>query len=364
MKREVAEELQRRKRNQKRKVKSNQKGEERIIFNRAVDMRRKVAEMKQVSKKKNQIVQENAAGTQKRLLNGKRYVQEPERRKNKNKRRNSTKKRTKSKRQKTRERRKNLKSGKQENGQVRVKGKKGKKTNRLKGRERQGEVNVTACLMKVMFYARLNEKKATAISRQVKRIKDNKKIQISKGKKKSEFNAVRDRLLSALGGNASSPTCAGQSFNSTLSNSTRNRAFSQNTLSTLMGCEADIEEKCGDQTTWDTSKLEECETLALNFKDALSECFAPSMNMEEGCICVQAIRESDVVSMQKCDAKAENNAALNAKKLCKKAVGECKNAALAAVEGIDTCKEEKYSQATAEASTAGQLLVELGVFFY
>ena len=164
MKREVAEELQRRKRN-KRKVNSNQKGEERIIFNRAVDMRRKVAEMKQVSKKKNQIVQENAAGTQKRLLNGKRYVQEPERRKNKNKRRNSTKKRTKSKRQKTRERRKNLKSGKQENGQVRVKGKKGKKTNRLKGRERQGEVNVTACLMKVMFYARLNEKKATAISR-------------------------------------------------------------------------------------------------------------------------------------------------------------------------------------------------------
>lgn len=41
MKREVAEELQRRKRNKKRKVKSNQKGEERIIFNRAVDMRRK-----------------------------------------------------------------------------------------------------------------------------------------------------------------------------------------------------------------------------------------------------------------------------------------------------------------------------------
>ena len=362
MKREVAEELQRRKRN-KRKVNSNQKGEERIIFNRAVDMRRKVAGMKQVSKKKNQIVQENAAGTQKRLLNGKRYVQEPERRKNKNKRRSSTKKRTKSKKQKTRERRKNLKSGKQENGQVRVKGKKGKKTNRLKGRERQGEVNVTACLMKVMFYARLNEKKASAISRQVKRIKDNKKIQLSKGKKKSEFNGVKDRLLSALGGDALNPTCAGQSFNSTISNSTRNRAFSQNTLSTLMGCEADIEEKCGDQTTWDTSKLEEleeCETLALNFKDALSECFAPSMNMEEGCICVQAIRESDVVSMQKCDAKAENNAALNAKKLCKKAVGECKNAAVAAVEGIDTCKEEKYSQATAAASTAGQI----GVFFY
>ena len=164
MKREVAEELQRRKRN-KRKVNSNQKGEERIIFNRAVDMRRKVAEMKQVSKKKNQIVQENAAGKQKRLLNGKRYVQEPVRRKNKNKRRSSTKKRTKSKKQKTRERRKNLKSGKQEYGQVRVKSKEGKKTNRLKGRERQGEVNVTACLMKVMFYARLNEKKATAISR-------------------------------------------------------------------------------------------------------------------------------------------------------------------------------------------------------
>ena len=46
--------------------------------------------------------------------------------------------------------------------------------------------------------------------------------------------------------------------------------------------------------------------------------------------------------MQKCDVSDDNKVALKAKKSCKAAVGKCKNAAVAAVEGIDTCKEEKY----------------------
>ena len=42
--------------------------------------------------------------------------------------------------------------------------------------------------------------------------------------------------------------------------------------------------------------------------------------------------------MLQCEVKDDNNVALKAKKSCKAAFGKCKNAAVAAVEGIDTCK--------------------------
>ena len=275
----------------------------------------------------------------------------------KSKRKESKDKKQKSKKQaKTTRRRKNLKRRKQEGGRLPKKGKEGEKTKRLKkrGRERQCNIDVTACLTKVIFYARLNEKKATAISKQVKRIKDNDDIQMKKGNKTLDFNPTKDRLLSALGGNALNQTCRGKPFNSTLSNSTGQNAFSLETLTTLMACEVDIEEKCGNMITANASRLKElevCETLADNFKTAFSKCFNASMSVEESCSCVKKINESDVASMQNCDVKDDNNAALKAKKSCKAAVGKCKNAAVAAVEGIDTCKEEQYSQATIAAAT-------------
>ena len=61
MKRAVTEELQRRKRDKKRKVKSNQKREERIIFNKAVDMRRKVAEMWGLASNRSYLLDKNQA---------------------------------------------------------------------------------------------------------------------------------------------------------------------------------------------------------------------------------------------------------------------------------------------------------------
>merc|ERR1719234_310213 len=86
--------------------------------------------------------------------------------------RSSCQKKSKSKKQEGgRKRGKDLRGRKQEKGQVLKKSKKGQKTNRLRGRERQSGVNVTACITKLIFYSRLNEKKASAISRQVKRIK-------------------------------------------------------------------------------------------------------------------------------------------------------------------------------------------------
>ena len=240
----------------------------------------------------------------------------------------------------------------------RKQGKKGKKTGKTNrsGRimkERQSGVNMTSCITKLIFYSRLNEKKASAISRQVKRIKGNDKIQDSKGNKKSDFNSTKERLLSALGGNASNPTCGGQPFNASSSKSASSREFSQDTLTTLIACETEIADKCGNPTTGNASKLAEleaCETLANDFKSAFSKCFAASKTLEESCTCVEAISESDVASLQKCDVSSDNSAALKAKKACKSAVGKCKTAEAAAVEGIDTCKQETKCFGVAEGS--------------
>ena len=178
------------------------------------------------------------------------------------------------------------------------------------------------CTTKLILYSRLNEKKASAISKQVKRIKGNDKIQNSKWKKSSNFNPTKERLLSALGGNAANQTCGGKPFNSTLS--------SKNALTTLLACEADIAEKCGNPMTENVSKLAEleaCESLADNFKSEFSKCFAAGKTMAESCACVEDISESNVLSMQDCEVTADNKAALTAKKACKWLVnGKCKTA--------------------------------------
>ena len=331
-----------------------------------------IVQRKAVPRRKKQL--QKGKGEQKGNSKKGKEEQKGKRKKCKNGR-NSCKKKSKSKKKGEggRKRGKNLRGRKQEKGQKQKKSKKGQKRNRsrqfLGGR--QSEINVTACITKLILYSRLNEKKASAISRQVKRIKGNDKIQGSKWNKKLDFNSTKERLLSALGGNASNPTCGGQPFNS--SNSTSSRAFSQDTLSTLVACETDIADKCGNPTTGNASKLAEletCETLANNFKSAFSKCFAASKSMEESCTCVKAINESDVSSMQACDVSSDNSAALKAKKACKAAVGKCKAAEAAAVEGIDTCKEEtkcslfEASQAEGSSSncnpTAAQTAAQTG----
>ena len=79
----------------------------------------------------------------------------------------------------------------------------GRKTGRktVGGGGKQATVNMTQCITNLVLYSRLNEKKASSISKQVsgwtqvpsfsqvKRIKGNDKAQGSKKDKKSDFNA-------------------------------------------------------------------------------------------------------------------------------------------------------------------------------
>ena len=248
-----------------------------------------------------------------------------------------------------RKRMRDLKSKKRkEHGRARKDWRKGQTENGKKGHLRKAlggknGYNTTSCLEKVFAYSRLNVQKASTISRQVKRISDVDDLQNKKWKKRSAFNSTTKRLLSALGGDASIPTCRGQPFSSTPAISNTTATFTQDTLATLLQCEEDIAEKCRNLVTGNSSKkaeLEACKTLADNFKSDFQECFTPkNKTIEDSCLCTEAISESEVELLEACDVNKEFKEAVKAKDECFRAFSKCKKAEVAAVEGIDTCKD-------------------------
>merc|ERR1711962_1476617 len=225
---------------------------------------------------------------------------------------------------------------------------------------RQITGNATSCAMKLVLYARLNEKKASSISKQVTRILGNDKIKESKGKKSGDFNATMGRLLSALGGDPNNPKCDGTPIAN--SSGTRNASVAKETLETLRSCEADIGEKCGSPLTGNATKkaeLEACMSLADNFKSEFSKCTAASKSIDAACICIEAINGTAVEEMLKCDSSADNSDALARKKACKKAVGTCKTAEANAVEGIASCKERTKCGGAKDKEDAARQLAAL-----
>jgi len=231
---------------------------------------------------------------------------------------------------------------------------------------RQITGNATSCAMKLVLYARLNEKKASSISKQIARIFGNDKIQDSKGQKSGEFNATMARLLSALGGDANNPKCDGTPISGSNASGRavhRNGSVAKETLETLQNCSIDIAEKCGSPLTGNATKkaeLEACVALADNFKSVFASCTGASKSIDAACICIEAINATEVEEMQKCDASSDNTDALARKKACKKAVGTCKTAEANAVEGIDSCKERtKCGGAKDKEEAQRQLAVKI-----
>merc|ERR1711936_179439 len=222
-----------------------------------------------------------------------------------------------------------------------------KKTRKIQekqnGNDRQITGNATSCAMKAIKYARLFEGKATSISRQVKRIQGNDRIQGSKGKKKGDFNATMDRLVAALGGDAENPKCDGEPIkDSSSTNATfRNGTNAKSTIDTLKNCEKDIAEKCSTAVTGNATKLAEleaCGNVSETFKTNFEKCLVKTLSIDDACKCVEALDDPEA-ELKKCNPKADNDNALKLKKACKKAVGQCKDAEAKAAEGIDSCKE-------------------------
>ena len=139
--------------------------------------------------------------------------------------------------------------------------------------------------------------------------------------------------------------------------------FTHDTLATLLKCEADIAEKCGNPVTGNTSmlaELEACETLADKFTSNFGECFTPSNKpIEDSCLCTEAISESEVELLKNCSVNKEKIAAVKAKEECFRAFSKCKKAEVAAVEGIDTCKD-----CGKESSLEEGLFLNMHIYIY
>jgi len=258
----------------------------------------------------------------------------------------NNKNRNKEKKKENKKRNKNKNGNRKKGRKVEEKKKESRIEGRISGEGRQITGNATSCAMKAIKYARLFEGKATSIFRQVKRVKGNDKIQGSKGKKKGDFNATMERLVSALGGDIDNPKCDGQpikdSNGSSAGNATfRNGTTAKSTIDTLKTCEKDIEEKCANAVTGNATKLAEleaCFKVADDFKTSFEKCLDKKLSIDAQCKCVEEISDPEA-DLQKCNTKSDNDKALELKKACKQAVGTCKQAEAKAAEGIDSCKE-------------------------
>lgn len=123
------------------------------------------------------------------------------------KQRNSKSKRKSKKGKKNKKRKSKIKRKKEKQ----IKSQKIRKSNARKISRQT--TNYTSCVEKFIEYSRLNELKARSIEMQVNRINSFKGIKDKKKGKKGDFKGTYNTLLSALGGNESSPECDGKPIN-------------------------------------------------------------------------------------------------------------------------------------------------------
>merc|ERR1711915_343488 len=283
--------------------------------------------------------------TKRKQKSGKKYKKSKPRKKNKGKGKSGNKK-TKRK-QKSRKKYKKSGKNKQRKGKKRTtRGKLGNKKKRKSKKVRQGknaskkigkQANYTSCLSKFIEFAGINEAKARSVQQQVKRINSFKKIQDSKKGKKGDFKGTYGTLLSALGGNDSSPECDGKPLTG---NGTRAPDKYKGTLSTLKKCEADIQKMCNYEI--DEAKnttLQTCLGRAEQFKKEFKACYNASISMDDACSCVDKMDMTNFAELKKCNTKADEEKIKKKKKECIKGFGKCKTAQDESVDGVGTCKK-------------------------
>jgi len=223
--------------------------------------------------------------------------------------------------------------GNQKSGSKRIKSGKEKKK-KQSGRA----LSCSNCVVMLASYSRLFEAKSGVVVRQYKRIKNFEKITGLKMNKKGSFNSSYNSMLSALGGNKTSPNCDGETIGS---NST-SEAY-KDALSTLETCESTIDANCPsilDSAT--DSPLVTCNETAFRFRAAFSACLNSSLysTQEAICGCVEGISTDDVASLKICDTTKQVKKQKQQKKKCIAKFEKCKKAQDTTVEGLDTCKKQ------------------------
>merc|ERR1712142_566205 len=227
----------------KRKGKRRRKGGNRIQKKNQVAKGRRNKPKNNKKKRKGNANRRRGNQKKKQAKKPKPQRKETNKKSKKKKRKNEKKQRNKEKLK--RRKKKNRKNIRQEN--------KFKKT-RKKGEDKKPgsssrALNCTNCVVTLAKYSRTYEGKCGSILRQYRRIQSFEKITKSKLNKKGSFVPTYNSLLSALGGNQSSPHCDGQTIGSNSSSQGYKDA-----LSTLNTCESTINSTCKELLSEDLNK--------------------------------------------------------------------------------------------------------------
>merc|ERR1711915_1048804 len=340
------------------------KGEDKTEKKQKVNKKTKKGANKRKSKPRKKNKRKGKSGnekTKRKQKSGKKYKKSKPRKKNKGKGKSGNKK-TKRK-QKSRKKYKKSGKNKQRKGKKKTtRGKLGKKKKRKSKKSRQGknaskkigrQANYTSCLAKFIEFARINEAKARSVQQQVKRINSFKKIQESKKGKKGDFKETYGTLLSALGGNESSPECDGKPLTG---NGTRAPDKYKGTLSTLKKCEADIQKMCNYEI--DEAKnttLQTCLGRAEQFKKEFKACYNASISMDDACSCVDKMDMTNFAELKKCNTKADEEKIKKKKKECIKGFSKCKTAQDESVDGVGTCKKQRKGKVRKGGNKKGRI---------
>merc|ERR1712142_1368059 len=189
-----------------------------------------------------------------------------------------------------------------------------KKTRKDKKPGSSRALNCTNCVVTLAKYSRTYEGKCGSILRQYRRIQSFEKITKSKLNKKGSFVPTYNSLLSALGGNQSSPHCDGQTIGSNSSSQGYKDA-----LSTLNTCESTINSTCKELLSEDLNKTPtNCYDTALRFRAAFSQCLNSSLHSTQDsiCNCVDGISTDDVETLKTCNTKTQSQKQKSVKKKC------------------------------------------------
>jgi len=318
---------------------------------------------------------------QSRKLNKKRKKKTPnqKKKKNKNKNKNADKRRKKTRKNKNKKDKKKKKKERKDQKKKRKDGRKKKKLLKKKkkngggssiGRQAAGGdwsscgttgVNDT-CLLNAVNALNFEKGQIQNFFKQKARLENQNKVTGNKKGKKGEFKDAAGYMLTAIGGNISTPTCGDNS-----SRTQRAAADAVATYNTLINCSASIHEACDmPNGTINATFNANCAKIYNLSKFASDDCRSNANYTNDGaaaCNCwekaaigIQIAKDEGCTKESSKQAKAVKKQ----KEKCIKAFSKCKKAEDAAVALIHTCMSGEVNtnaSSTEKDLTTGRLWV-------
>jgi len=217
------------------------------------------------------------------------------------------------------------------------KAKKSKPTGSQESRQSCGDTQVNeTCVQNAIDSLNFEKNQIQNFFKQKARLQAQNKTTSNKQGKKGEFEDAAKYLLTAIGGNISSPTCGG---------SRRSAESASSTYNTLINCSSSIKAACtlpkGAFNATTKIKLDACAEIFNKSKTAADDCRKNTLYVSNGtaaCSCwAKAAIGITLARSAGCSATDTSKQVKAQKNKCIKAFGDCKKAEDEAVGLIHTC---------------------------